>query len=106
MPLPLMSENNGWLRHLALRQLKNVFVSAYSGYIVDFAREIGAGTIVRGARSIDDLGKLELGYKYANEILDPEIITAIVVPYQYANISSSRFEKLFGRMAVLLMKSS
>ena len=87
-------ERKQWVAEaLDLRQLKNVFVSAYSGHIVDFAREAGAGTIVRGARSIDDLGNLELGYKYANEILDHGIITAIVVPYQYADISSSRFRK-------------
>ncbi|MGE5308577.1 MAG: pantetheine-phosphate adenylyltransferase, partial [Deltaproteobacteria bacterium] len=74
--------------------LRNAEVISYTGLTVDCARQYGAGVLARGARTVKDL-KDELPLKFANELLDERILTVLVVPYDYAEVSSSMVKKAF-----------
>ncbi len=70
-------------------QMKNVQASAFDGLLVDYAREIGAGVIVRGLRVGGDF-EYELQIAQANADLASELET-IFLPTRanYAFVSAS-----------------
>jgi pantetheine-phosphate adenylyltransferase len=69
--------------------MRNIHVSSFDGLLVDYAREIGAGVIVRGLRVGADF-EYELQIAQANADLAPELET-IFLPTraEYAFISAS-----------------
>ncbi|MCG6891659.1 MAG: pantetheine-phosphate adenylyltransferase [Gammaproteobacteria bacterium] len=68
---------------------KNVLVKPFSGLLIDFARQCGAGIIVRGLRAISDF-EYEVQLAGMNRSLAPEIETVFLTAAQrYAFVSSS-----------------
>ena len=66
----------------------------YSGLSVDFARQIGANTMIRGIRDTSDL-TYERSLSWSNNILDKSITTIwIPVSQKFAHISSSLVREL------------
>jgi len=66
-----------------------ILVKPFSGLLIDFARECGAGVIVRGLRAISDF-EYEVQLAGMNESLAPEIETVFLTAAQrYAFVSSS-----------------
>lgn len=58
---------------------KRIEVRAFSGLLVDFAREVGAGVLIRGLRAVSDF---EYEYQMAlmNRHLAPKLETIFMVP--------------------------
>jgi len=75
-----------------LAGLVNVEVMENAGLTVDAAASVGAGTLIRGARSVKDLSD-ELPLAWANDLLNPGISTFLIVPYKYLDVSSSMVKK-------------
>lgn len=66
-----------------------VEVRTYNGLTVDFAREVGAGCILRGMRNTVDF-EFERSMMQVNRTLHPDIMTVLLfTPAQYVAISSS-----------------
>jgi pantetheine-phosphate adenylyltransferase len=75
--------------HILTKNLSNVRIESFSGLSVDFAREAGAGFIVRGLRAITDFD-YELQMSQTNRIMAPEIDTIfLTTSLQYAYLSST-----------------
>ncbi|NJN94455.1 MAG: pantetheine-phosphate adenylyltransferase [Anaerolineales bacterium] len=73
----------------ALAHLGNVEVKSYNGLTVNFAKEQGAGYIVRGLRALSDF-EWELQLSLANHKLEPDIDTVCLMASQeYSFLSSS-----------------
>lgn len=73
----------------ALADLKNVEVRGYAGLTVDFAREHGLRTIIRGLRAVSDF-EYEFQLATMNRHLTDEVETAFLTPTEkYMFISSS-----------------
>jgi pantetheine-phosphate adenylyltransferase len=76
-----------------------VRITAFEGLTVDFAREVGANVIIRGARAMSDF-EYEFEMALMNKHLYPEIETVFMMAsQQYLYVSSSRLKELvrFGR---------
>ena len=77
-----------WMK-LALGDIDGVEVLPFTGLLVDFAREQGAGAVVKGLRAMTDfeyeLQQADLNYRLDNEL---ESIFVMSAP-QYGYISSS-----------------
>jgi len=72
----------------AVKGLENVAVQKFSGLTVNFARSVGAKTIVRGLRAISDF-ELEFQMAHMNRQLAPEIeLVALMTSMHYAFLSS------------------
>ncbi len=83
------AEERVTLAREALKGLKNVQVTAYSGLTVEFARQIGAKVIVRGLRVISDF-ELEYQMALTNQQLAPEIeFVCLMTRQEHAFLSSS-----------------
>jgi pantetheine-phosphate adenylyltransferase len=73
----------------ALAELENVTVCGYAGLTVEFAREHGLGTIIRGLRAVSDF-EYEFQLANMNRHLTDEVETAFLTPTEkYMFISSS-----------------
>ena len=73
----------------ALAELENVTVCGYTGLTVDFAREHGLRTIIRGLRAVSDF-EYEFQLANMNRHLTDEVETAFLTPTEkYMFISSS-----------------
>ena len=78
----------------AARSLGNVRVEPFSTLVVDFAREIGASTIVKGLRAISDF-EYESEMNQLNRQQAPEIETLYMMASpQYSFLSSSGIKEL------------
>ena len=78
----------------ALSHLENVEVRAFEGLLVDFARDVGAGFLIRGVRAFSDF-EYELQMALINRRLAPEIETMFLMPAEeYSYISSSRVREI------------
>ena len=74
-------------------------VTSFDGLTVDFAREIGACSIIRGVRAMSDF-EYEFEMALMNKHLNNEVETLFMMPSQeYLYVSSSRLKELvrFGR---------
>ncbi|MBF0522556.1 MAG: pantetheine-phosphate adenylyltransferase [Candidatus Omnitrophica bacterium] len=69
--------------------LTNFEVVVYEGMTVREAAKVGAGTLIRGIRNMDDL-KDEIVLSWANQILNPQIRTALITTHQFEEVSSSK----------------
>lgn len=77
------------LARVALDGLGNVEIRGFDRLLVDFARECGAGVILRGLRAVSDF-EYELQLSSMNRRLAPDIETLYLMPAeQYSYISSS-----------------
>lgn len=73
----------------AVTHLDNVEVRAYSGMLVDFAKEIDCHVIVRGLRAVTDF-EYEIQMSQTNRLLAPGIDTVFVTTdMKYGYLSSS-----------------
>ena len=73
----------------ALRDVPNVRVDVYHGLSVDYAREVGAGTIVRGLRAVSDF-EYEFKFAHMNRHLAPEVdVICLMTSSQHSFVSSS-----------------
>lgn len=78
----------------ALNDIKNVEVLGFSSLLVDFAKEQGATTIIRGMRAVSDFD-YELQLTLMNRKLAPNIETIFLMPSeQYIFISSSLVKEI------------
>ncbi|MEZ4224721.1 MAG: pantetheine-phosphate adenylyltransferase [Polyangiaceae bacterium] len=72
----------------------NVQTTTISGYVVDLAREYGAGYMIRGVRGATD-AEAELALANLNHELAPEIETVFVPAHPHLSVvSSSRLKEL------------
>ncbi len=67
-------------------------VQSFSGLLVDFMREIGARTIVRGLRAVSDF-EAEFQMALMNRRLDPRVETVFLTPKEEYSYLSSRLTK-------------
>lgn len=87
-PLFTMEEREEMIR-IALADLKNVEVDAFSGLLVDYARQRGACAIVRGLRAVSDF-EFELMQASVNRKLAPELETVyMMTSNDFSFLSSS-----------------
>ena len=78
----------------ALRHILNVRVAKFSGFTVDYARQVGALVLVRGLRVFSDF-EFEFRMGLANKRLAPEIETvAIMTDEQHVAISSTTIREI------------
>jgi pantetheine-phosphate adenylyltransferase len=78
----------------ALTDVPGVRVTAFEGLLVDYAREIGARTIIRGLRANADF-EYEFEMALMNRHLNPEIETLFLMTSQeFFYVSSSRLKEL------------
>jgi len=69
--------------------INGISVVAFDNLLVDFARDNGANTIIRGIRSVGDF-EYEQSMDYANSSLDNSIESIYLMPkLKYSYISSS-----------------
>ncbi|HEY4810834.1 MAG TPA: pantetheine-phosphate adenylyltransferase, partial [Solirubrobacteraceae bacterium] len=80
--------------HNATRELPNISVEPFSSLLVDFARERGAMTIIKGLRAISDF-EYELEMNQLNRRQDPQIESVyLMASPQYSFLSSSGVKEL------------
>ncbi len=59
--------------------MEGVEVTSFDGLLVDFAKSISAGVIIRGLRAVSDF-EIELQMALTNRALDPELETIFLTP--------------------------
>jgi pantetheine-phosphate adenylyltransferase len=78
----------------AFKDYRNIRVAKFSGFTVDYAREVGATVLVRGLRVFSDF-EFEFRMGLANKKLAPEIETvSIMTDDQHIYISSSTIREI------------
>jgi pantetheine-phosphate adenylyltransferase len=78
----------------AIGDLPGVRVTAFQGLLVDYAREIGSGVVIRGLRANADF-EYEFEMALMNRHLCPEIETLFLMTSQeFFYVSSSRLKEL------------
>jgi pantetheine-phosphate adenylyltransferase len=87
-PLFSVAERVEMLRE-ATRQFPNVEVDVFNGLLVDYARQRGAGVILRGIRAISDY-EYELQMALMNRKLESSIETVFMMPAETYSYLSSR----------------
>ena len=86
-------ERKGFIER-ATTDLDNVEVKVFSTLLVEFAKENGAGTIVKGLRAISDF-EYEFEMNQLNRKLDPDIESAYVMASaEYSFLSSTGVKEL------------
>ena len=95
-PLFPVDERVALLRAV-LGRLPNVSVDATEGLIVDYAREIGAGVMVRGVRGATDAA-FETDLAARNRSLAPDVATVLLpADPRVADVSSSALKQAAAR---------
>lgn len=78
----------------ALMHIENIKVALFSGFAVDYARQVGATVLVRGLRVFSDF-EFEFRMGLANKRLAPEIETiSIMTDEKHIAISSSTIREI------------
>jgi pantetheine-phosphate adenylyltransferase len=78
----------------AIGDLPGVRVTAFQGLVVEYARELGAGVVIRGLRANADF-EFEFEMALMNRHLRPEIETLfLMTSQQFFYVSSSRLKEL------------
>ena len=92
-PLFTVEERVAMLKDV-VRNIPNVRIMAFSGLLVDFAREQGAHCIIRGLRAITDF-EYELQIAQKNSILNKEIDTMfLTASNDYSYLSSTTVKEI------------
>ena len=73
----------------ATRGMPNVAVDTFGGLLVEYAKQKGAGIILRGIRAFTDY-EYELQMAIMNRKLEPSLETVFLVPAESYNYVSSR----------------
>lgn len=82
------------LAQQALAHLPNVLVMAFTGLVVNFAREVEAKVIVRGLRNVADY-EYERQQGWANQHLAPEIeVCCLYCTGDYASLSATILKEI------------
>lgn len=77
-----------------LKHIPNIHVAKFSGFTVDYARQVGAVVLVRGLRVFSDF-ELEFRMGLANKRLAPEIETvSIMTEERHIAVSSSTVREI------------
>lgn len=80
----------------AVEHLDNVTVSPFDTLLVEFAREVGARSIVKGLRAVSDFER-EFQMAQLNHGLDEDIETLFIMAVpQFAYLSSSAVKEIAG----------
>ncbi len=80
----------------AIADLPNVDVESFTGLTVDFAKKIGAQTIVRGLRIATDFER-EFDMAMMNKKMAPDCeLVCLLASQQYQFVSSSRLKEVAG----------
>ena len=78
----------------ATKHLPDVEVKVFEGLLVEFARKMNAGFLIRGVRAFSDF-EYELQMALINRKLAPDIETLFLMPAEeYSYISSSRVREI------------
>lgn len=78
----------------SVKHLPNVTVKAFDGLLVDYAREQGAGVLIRGLRAFSDF-EYEFQMALTNRRLAPSIETLFLMPKQdYSFLSSTNIKQV------------
>jgi len=73
----------------SLHDYENVYVDSFNGLVVDFAREVGAVSIIRGLRAVSDF-EYEFQMALMNRKLASEITTVFLIPHEkYTYLNST-----------------
>lgn len=81
-------------RVIAARGLKNVAIATFSELTVDFARNCGAGVMLRGMRTVSDM-EAEFSMALANEALAPEVETVFMMASdRFSHVSSTLIRQI------------
>lgn len=87
-PMFSMEERVELIRRVTAN-LPNVEVEAYDGLLVEFAKQKGAGILVRGLRAVTDF-EYELQIAQTNHKLNPSVETVfLTTSVEYSYVSSS-----------------
>ncbi|MCX8055406.1 MAG: pantetheine-phosphate adenylyltransferase [Ignavibacteria bacterium] len=82
------------LARKSLAHLSNVEVVFHGGLTVDFARSVGAVSIIRGIRAVSDF-EYEFQIALMNRKLAPEVHTVFLMPHEkYTYLNSSIIREL------------
>lgn len=77
------------------RDMENIEIRAFSGLLVNFLREVGAGVIVRGIRAVSDF-EYEFQMALMNRTLAEEAETIFLMPaVEYTFVSSRLVKEVF-----------
>jgi pantetheine-phosphate adenylyltransferase len=95
-PLFTVEERIAMLRE-SLGEDSSTPVQAFSGLLVDFARQVGAKAIVRGLRAVSDY-EYELQMALMNRRLAPEVETVFLMAKEEYSYVSSRLVKEVARL--------
>jgi pantetheine-phosphate adenylyltransferase len=88
-----IEERMGFIEH-SIADLPNVRAEPFSTLVVEFARQVGARSIVKGLRAISDF-EYELEMNQLNRRQDPEIESIyLMASPQYSFLSSSGVKEL------------
>jgi pantetheine-phosphate adenylyltransferase len=85
------------LLRTSLREYPNIEVMTFDGLLVDFARQTGAGVLIRGLRAVSDF-ELEFQMALMNRKLHPELETLFLTPKEEFTYLSSRLVKEVARL--------
>ncbi len=78
----------------AIKDTPNIEVLPFSGLVVDFAKKVGADTLVRGLRSTVDF-EYEFEMELMNKNLRPELeLVYLMASLQFQFLSSSRLKEV------------
>jgi pantetheine-phosphate adenylyltransferase len=79
----------------ATRGMPNVAVDTFGGLLVEYAKQKGAGIILRGIRAFTDY-EYELQMAIMNRKLEPSLETVFLVPAEsYTYVSSRLIREIF-----------
>ena len=95
-PVFTLEERMELLRETVAR-FPNVEVDSFHGLLVDYARRVGAGTIVRGLRALSDF-EYELQMAMMNRRLAPGLETVFLMPSEAYSYLSSRIVREVARL--------
>jgi pantetheine-phosphate adenylyltransferase len=76
---------------------ENVVVDVFDGLLMEYAREQGAGVILRGIRAVSDY-EYELQMAMMNRKIEPQIETVFMLPGEAHSYLSSRLVKELARL--------
>ena len=77
------------------KSISSVRVKTFNSLLVDFAKENGSKTVIRGLRAFSDY-EYEFKMSLMNRNLDDSIVTLFMMPHQsYTHISSSIVKEVF-----------
>ena len=92
-PLFTADERVAFVRRVCA-SLSNVQTRTFNGLAVEFVRQCGARTMIRGVRPLTDIAA-EFTMMMANKQLDPDIETVfLMADEEYAHVSSSLIKEI------------